>query len=89
MFPIIFGVVLASVKLQLDPFSVKLGDFNPQAFAGAMISNLAFALRSIYMKGMTDTPEKKADCEKKGLTSANIYAVGTRPKQARAGCVGG
>lgn len=76
--PVILGVVIASVKISFDPsFSVELGEFNVQAFAGAMISNIAFALRSIYMKQMDNTPEKKAACKAKNLTSANIYAVYT------------
>lgn len=75
--PVILGVVIASVKLSFDPFSVELGDFNVSAFAGAMISNLAFALRSIYMKKMDDTPTKAAACKANNLTSDNIYAVYT------------
>ncbi len=42
-----------------------------------MISNLAFALRSIYMKRMDDTSEKKIACQSKNLTADNIYAVYT------------
>lgn len=75
--PVILGVVIASVKLSFDPFAVELGDFNVHAFAGAMVSNLAFALRSIYMKKMDDTPAKAAACKANNLTADNIYAVYT------------
>lgn len=70
--PIIFGVVLASLKLSFDPITVSLGEFNVYGFAGAMISNVAFALRSILVKNMT---ANIADCKKKNLSSANVYAV--------------
>jgi len=75
--PVILGVVIASVKMNFDPFGIELGDFNMSAFVAANISNLAFALRSMYMKKMTDTAEKKAACKSKNLDSANIYAVYT------------
>jgi len=76
--PVILGVIIASVKISFEPsFRVELGEFNVHAFAGAMISNVAFALRSIYMKNMDNTPEKKAACKAKNLDSANIYAVYT------------
>ena len=75
--PVILGVMIASVKLTFDPFAVELGDFNVHAFAGAMVSNLAFALRSIYMKKMDDTPAKAAACKASNLTSDNIYAAYT------------
>ena len=71
---IIFGVVLASLKLSFDPFTVSLGEFNVYGFAGAMVSNLAFAMRSILIKNMT---ADEANCKKKNLSSANVYAVGT------------
>jgi hypothetical protein len=74
LFPIIFGVVLASLKLSFDPFTVSLGEFNVYGFAGAMVSNLAFAMRSILIKNMT---ADEANCKKKNLSSANVYAVGT------------
>jgi len=77
LIPVIFGVILASVQLSFSPLRIALGDFNIQAFSGAMISNLAFALRSIYMKRMDDTPEKKAACKRKNLTSDNVYAIYT------------
>lgn len=72
--PIIFGVVLASLKLSFDPITVSLGEFNVYGFAGAMISNVAFALRSILVKNMT---ANIADCKKKNLSSANVYATYT------------
>jgi len=75
--PVILGVVIASVTISTNPFRVNLGDFNVHAFSGAMISNAAFALRSIYMKKMDDTPQKKLDCQKKNLSSDNIFAVYT------------
>jgi solute carrier family 35 protein E1 len=75
--PVILGVVIASVTISFNPFSVELGDFNVAAFSGAMISNVAFALRSIYMKRMDDTPDKKKKCRDKKLTADNIYAVYT------------
>mmetsp|Transcript_32753 Transcript_32753/g.73932 ORF Transcript_32753/g.73932 Transcript_32753/m.73932 type:complete len:340 (-) Transcript_32753:213-1232(-) len=75
--PVILGVVIASVKINFDTYAIELGDFNMGAFVAANISNLAFALRSMYMKKMDDSPEKKAACKSKNLDSANIYAVYT------------
>ena len=49
-------------------------EVNVNAFIGAMVSNLAFALRSIYMKKALG--DDKA-CKAKNLTSANVYAVYT------------
>ena len=51
-------------------FSVSLGGVNLYAFAGAMVSNLAFAMRSILIKKLD--PD---NCKRKNLSSANIYAV--------------
>lgn len=63
--PVMAGVIMASFGGL---------EFNWAAFAGAMISNLAFALRSIYMKKVL---ADKKDCEAKNLDSANVYAVYT------------
>ena len=72
------GVVVASVTIKTEPsFRVELGDFNINAFSGAMISNLAFALRSIFMKRMDDTPAKKLLCFEKNLTTDNVYGLYT------------
>jgi len=65
LIPIVAGVALASAK-ELS--------FTWAAFGGAMISNLAFALRSIYMKRAMKDKEANAA---KGLTTANLYAVYT------------
>ena len=86
MMPVIFGVLLASVTIEYDPFSIKLGDFNFAAFSGAMISNIAFALRSIYTKSMFDTHQKKEACKAKNLTSDNVFAVGPREGALRQLC---
>jgi len=61
--PVVAGVALASMK-ELS--------FTWLAFIGAMVSNLSFSLRSIFMKRAL---ANKADCAAKNLDSANIYAV--------------
>lgn len=63
--PVVAGVIMASFGGL---------EFNVAAFTGAMVSNVAFALRSIYMKKVL---ADKADCKAKNLDSANIYAVYT------------
>lgn len=67
LIPVVAGVAIASMK----GFTI---DMNVPAFIGAMVSNVAFASRSIYMKkALAD----KAACAAKNLDSANVYAVYT------------
>lgn len=67
LIPIVVGVAIASMK----GFSI---DMNVPAFIGAMVSNLAFSLRSLYMKkALAD----KTACAAKNLDAANVYAVYT------------
>lgn len=81
LLPVILGVVIASVTIVWPVGAgvpkLELGDFNLLAFGGAMLSNLAFALRSIYMKAIDDTEEKKKSCKTKNLSPDNIFALYT------------
>jgi len=65
--PVVAGVAWSCMK----GFTIEV---NVAAFIGAMVSNLAFALRSIYMK---QALKDKAACTAKNLDSANVYAVYT------------
>eukprot|EP00620_Florenciella_sp_RCC1587_P022269 CAMPEP_0182570978 /NCGR_PEP_ID=MMETSP1324-20130603/11117_1 /TAXON_ID=236786 /ORGANISM="Florenciella sp., Strain RCC1587" /LENGTH=317 /DNA_ID=CAMNT_0024785425 /DNA_START=46 /DNA_END=999 /DNA_ORIENTATION=- len=67
LIPVVAGVAWSC----MTGFSIEM---NVNAFIGAMVSNLAFSLRSIYMKNAL---KDKTACAAKNLDSANVYAVYT------------
>ncbi|KAJ8600108.1 hypothetical protein CTAYLR_003467 [Chrysophaeum taylorii] len=71
LLPIIAGVAWAAVGSKIVAGDDILGDINPIAFAGAMTSNIAFALRGILSKKF------KAETKAENLTSSNLYSVMT------------
>lgn len=68
LIPIVFGVAMASMK-ELT--------FTWGALIGAMVSNLAFALRSIYFKQFLQQKKAEGKVEGANLTAANCYAIYT------------
>jgi len=67
--PIVAGVVWAAVGTKIVNGDDILADINMTAFGGAMVSNVAFALRGLLSKRV------KAESKSKNFSSSNLYSV--------------
>jgi solute carrier family 35 protein E1 len=72
LLPIIAGVMWAAVGSKIAAGTDIFADINPTAVAGAMTSNICFALRGTLSKKVTSAIPKE-----KNLTSTNLYALMT------------